>query len=115
MIHGKFRRHRPILLLNKATVKDIYDAVMASRIAQSTSDAAGGDDDVDDDAEPTTRPTRREALNAATTLQSFVATLGDTYARKLDALLGTFGRQTQLDATNAMVDTSITDFFTRNS
>ncbi|KAJ6583521.1 hypothetical protein DFH09DRAFT_1309022 [Mycena vulgaris] len=44
---------------------------------------------------------------------SFVTTLGDTYARDLDALLATFGRQTQLDATNAMSDTTITDFFTR--
>ncbi|KAF8175972.1 hypothetical protein K438DRAFT_1770877 [Mycena galopus ATCC 62051] len=36
------------------------------------------------DADPTTRPTRREALSAAATLQSFVTTLGDEYARKLD-------------------------------
>ncbi|KAJ7495778.1 hypothetical protein B0H11DRAFT_2227302 [Mycena galericulata] len=89
--------------------------VVASRSAQSAADAAGGDDDVDDDADPTTRPTRREALSAAATLQSFVTTLGDTYARKLDALLATFGRQTQLEATNAMLDTSITDFFTRTN
>ncbi|KAJ7758506.1 hypothetical protein DFH07DRAFT_958367 [Mycena maculata] len=50
-------------------------------------------DDIDDDAERTT--------------------LSDTYACKLEKLLATFGRQTQLEATNAMLDTSITDFFTR--
>ncbi|KAJ7757223.1 hypothetical protein DFH07DRAFT_958816 [Mycena maculata] len=72
-------------------------------------------DDVDDDAEPTTRPTRREALSAAATLQSFMTTLGDTYACKLDELLATFGRPMQLEATNAMLDTSITDFFTRTT
>ncbi|KAJ7934359.1 hypothetical protein B0H13DRAFT_2305777 [Mycena leptocephala] len=77
--------------------------VVASRSTQSTADA-GGDDDVGDDADPTTRPTRREALSAAATLQSFVTTLGDTYARKLDALLATFGRQTQLEATNAITN-----------
>ncbi|KAJ7448840.1 hypothetical protein B0H11DRAFT_2332840 [Mycena galericulata] len=97
----------------QATVKDIYDAVIASRTAQDAADAAGGDDDVDDDADPATRPTRREALSAAATLQSFITTLGDSYACKLDALLATFGRQTQLKATNAMSDTTITDFFTR--
>jgi hypothetical protein len=97
----------------QATDKDIYDAVIASRSAQDASDATGGDDDVDDNADPVIRPTRREALSAAATLQSFVTTLGDTYARQLDALLATFGRQTQLEATNAMLDTTITDFFTR--
>ncbi|KAJ7081007.1 hypothetical protein C8R44DRAFT_754168 [Mycena epipterygia] len=70
------------------------------------------DNDVDDDADPVIRPTRREALSAAATLQSFVM-LGDTYAYKLDALLATFGHQTQLEATNAMSDTTVTDFFTR--
>jgi hypothetical protein len=99
----------------QATVKDIYDAVIASRSAQSTSDAAGGDNDHDDDAEPISRPTRREALNAAATLQSFIATLGDDYARKLEAVLSNFGRQTQLEATNAMVETSITNFFAKTS
>ena len=93
--------------------QDIYNAVVASRNAQNASDATGGDNDPDDDAEPTNRPTRREALAAATPVQNFIATLGDEYARKLDVLLATFGRATQLEATNAMVDTSITDFFAR--
>lgn len=97
----------------QATVKDIFDAVVASRSAQNTSDATGGDDDQDDDAELVNRPTRREALHAATTMQSFISTLGDEYARKLDSLLATFGRQTQLEATNAMVESSITDFFAK--
>jgi hypothetical protein len=99
----------------QATIEDIYHAVIASHKAQNVSDEAGGDDDVDDDADTPIRPTRREALNAAATLQSFVATLGDKYARDLDALLGTFGRQTQLEATNAMTDSSITDYFTRTN
>ncbi|KAJ7777943.1 hypothetical protein DFH07DRAFT_936550 [Mycena maculata] len=72
-------------------------------------------DEIDDDAEPTTRPTRREALSTAVTLQSFVTTLSDTYTCKLDKLLATFGHQTQLEATNAMSDTSITNFFTRTT
>ncbi|KAJ6456730.1 hypothetical protein C8R45DRAFT_844722 [Mycena sanguinolenta] len=97
----------------QASDQDIYNAVVASRNAQNASDATGGDNDPDDDAEPTNRPTRREALAAATTVQNFVATLNDEYARKLDVLLATFGRATQLEATNALVDTSITDFFAR--
>jgi hypothetical protein len=97
----------------QATVKDIFDAVMASRSARDAADAAGGDDDKDDNAELTNRPTRREALNAAATVRDFISTLGDEYARKLESLLATFGRQTQLEATNAMVETSIADFFAK--
>ncbi|KAF8194792.1 hypothetical protein K438DRAFT_1761087 [Mycena galopus ATCC 62051] len=97
----------------QARVKDIFDAVVASHNAQNASDAAGGDDDQDDDAELVNRPTRREALNVAATVQNFISTIGDDYARKLDSLLATFGRQTQLEATNAMVESSITDFFAK--
>ncbi|KAF7359013.1 DDE-domain-containing protein [Mycena sanguinolenta] len=98
----------------QTTDQDIYDAVIASRNARDASDANGGDNDPDDDTEPVSRPTRREALAAAATVQNFIAALGDDYARKLDGLLATFGRATQLEATNAMADTSITDFFTRS-
>ncbi|KAJ7934948.1 hypothetical protein B0H13DRAFT_1854654 [Mycena leptocephala] len=38
-------------------------------------------------------------------MQNFISTMGDDYARKLDSLLATFGRQTQLEAMNAMTHT----------
>ncbi|KAJ7215437.1 hypothetical protein GGX14DRAFT_391867 [Mycena pura] len=66
------------------------------------------------DSDPIAIPTRREALHAAATLRNFVASVGDPYARKLEAILGTFGRQIQLEAMNAAVETSITDYFHRN-
>ncbi|KAJ7189920.1 hypothetical protein GGX14DRAFT_572178 [Mycena pura] len=92
------RRPRAETNSEQATVQDNYDAIVAAHDAQNKSDAAGGDDDVDDDSDPVAMTTRRKALNAAATLRNFVASVGDPYARKLEAIISTFGRQIQLEA-----------------
>ncbi|KAJ7801984.1 hypothetical protein B0H14DRAFT_2614803 [Mycena olivaceomarginata] len=86
----------------QAMVEDIFDAVMASHIAQSMSDTAGGDVD------PITCPTHCEALDAAMTLQSFMATLGDTYTHYFQA-----SDTAQSNKCHGYYTTSITDFFAR--
>ena len=43
-----------------------------------------------------------------------VALVGHPYARKLEAIVGTFEYQIQLEAMNAAIETSITDYFHRN-
>jgi hypothetical protein len=100
------------VLVEKATDTEIYDAVNASRNAQEVSEIRGGDDDVDDDMEYEPRPSRRQALNAVLTLQKYTAAMDDDFARRLDSLLVSFGRQTQLEETNSLVDAPITNYFT---
>ncbi|KAF5350390.1 hypothetical protein D9758_012458 [Tetrapyrgos nigripes] len=93
--------------------KGIYDAVQKSMEAQESAAINGGDDDVDDDAPLQPRPSRREALQAVSVIQQFVRDMEDPYARKMEAILASFGRQTHLEETRNMVDTNITDFFPR--
>ncbi|KAF7334753.1 DDE-domain-containing protein [Mycena sanguinolenta] len=76
---------------NRLTIDDLVNP--PPRNARDASDANGGDNDPDDDTEP----------HSVMIMHA-----------KLDGLLATFGRATQLEATNAMADTSITDFFTRS-
>ncbi|KAJ7817437.1 hypothetical protein B0H14DRAFT_2842360, partial [Mycena olivaceomarginata] len=57
-------------------------------------------------------PSRQHALNAVLTLQKYTAAMDDNFARRLDSLLVSFGRQTQLEETNSLVDAPITNYFT---
>jgi hypothetical protein len=99
------------LIDEATTVEDIFMAVMASRDAQEMGEINGGDDDVDDDADFEPRPTCREALGAVSTLLKYTASMDDNFARKMEQLLSSFGRQTQLEETNALVTVPITQFF----
>ncbi|KAJ7814868.1 hypothetical protein B0H13DRAFT_1521776, partial [Mycena leptocephala] len=100
-------------IINDSTEQDIYNAVVASRDAQQMGEINGGDDDVEDNMGFQPRPTRREALSAAQTLRKYTETLDDGFARKVEQLLASFGRQTQLEETNALVTVPITQWFTR--
>ncbi|THU78816.1 hypothetical protein K435DRAFT_699370 [Dendrothele bispora CBS 962.96] len=93
--------------------KGIFEAVMRSREAQECSTINGGDDDVVDDAPLEARPTRRDALQAASTMQKYFQDIDDPFARKLESILASFGRQTRLDEMQSATLTLITDFFTR--
>ncbi|KAF5340804.1 hypothetical protein D9758_017656 [Tetrapyrgos nigripes] len=93
-------------------LEGIHNAVIKSRDAQLlAAEINGGDDDVDDDAPVQPRPSRREALQAVSAIREFVRSMEDPYARKMEAILTSFGRQTRLEETQNMVDTQITDFF----
>jgi hypothetical protein len=89
---------------------------LQSRLSQKQTISAedsdnSGDDDGDDDANFEPRPTRREALGAVSTLLKYTASMDDNFARKMEQLLSSFGRQTQLEETNALVTVPITQFF----
>ncbi|KAJ7862526.1 hypothetical protein B0H13DRAFT_1638614 [Mycena leptocephala] len=99
------------LIDEATTVEDIFKAVMASRDAQEMAEINGGDDDVNDDADFEPRPTRREALGAVSTLLKYTAVMDDNFARKMEQLLASFGRQTQLEETNTLVTVPITQWF----
>ncbi|KAE9398998.1 hypothetical protein BT96DRAFT_821189, partial [Gymnopus androsaceus JB14] len=98
-------------MLDDSTDQAIFEAVMHSREAHENSEIYGSDDDKDDDAFLSAFPSRREALEAAATMQKFISEMDDPFARKLESLLEIFGRETQFEATCSMVNASITDFF----
>lgn len=96
--------------------EDICKAVLERREAEQHREKNAGDG-VDDDsgASPEVKPSRREALAATLTLSKYVADLNEPYARKLEAILASFGRQTRLDASNSLRPTTLTDFFPRRA
>ena len=97
--------------------KDIYEAVMEAKEQRETAHLHGGEDDIaaslDDTAEP--RPSRSEALRAVGLIQKFLAPMDDPFARKLETLLASFGRQTRLEEAQSLTETQITRYFDRAS
>ena len=70
-------------------------------------------DDVDDDSDGPVEPypTCREVLKAVSTIGKYTNDLNDPFARKIEALLGSFTRQLRLEETGHMKNTVLTDFF----
>ncbi|KAF5357639.1 hypothetical protein D9758_007503 [Tetrapyrgos nigripes] len=95
-------------------LQNICIAVQEAQEARENSEINGGDDDADDDAPLEDRPSRREAMEAVSVLQRYTHEIDEPFARKLEVILASFGRQTRLEATHAMHDTQITQFFQRS-
>ncbi|KAJ3831383.1 hypothetical protein F5878DRAFT_667614 [Lentinula raphanica] len=60
-------------MMHETSDQEIFDAVMDAHAAQDNGEINGGDDDKDDDAPVPVRPSRRQALHAATTLKDYVS------------------------------------------
>jgi hypothetical protein len=73
------------------------------------------DDDDDAELEVLPRPSRKAALEAAATLERYISVLEESYARKLENLLMSFGHQTRFEETQSMVNTLNTDHFHTNN
>ncbi|KAF5383069.1 hypothetical protein D9615_004968 [Tricholomella constricta] len=99
------------LIYDDGTDQDIFDAVLARREAEEDIEGNGGDDSDDVEA----RPSRREALLAASTLRTFVSDIDEPFARKLEAILSSFGRQTRLDEFKSLKPSAIPDYFSSRS
>ena len=67
----------------------------------------------DDDGDILPRPSRMEALQAITTVQTYISMMNNPFARKLERLLASFGRQTRLEEMRSLWDTEITAYFAR--
>ncbi|THU89163.1 DDE-domain-containing protein [Dendrothele bispora CBS 962.96] len=93
--------------------KDICNAVLAARNAIENSTLHGGHDDLDDEVLVLPRPSRQEALGAVSTLTRYVNPMDDEFARKLESLLASFGRQTRLEDISSMHTTQITDYYSK--
>ena len=72
-----------------------------------------GDNDIEDDAPSDIRPTRKEALQAAFVVKKYIQDVNDPFARKLEAIIDTFGWQTRLVEVQTLKPTVMTDYFTR--
>ena len=96
-------------MMDDTTDEEIFQAVMDAK------EDNGGHGDIDGDAADIPGPTRNEALQAALMLQRYVQDLDDPFARKLEGILSSFGRQTRLSEFKTLVPTEITDYFPRNN
>ena len=76
----------------------------AGKAAEENLLMVGGVDNDDNDAEILPHPSRKAALEAAATLERYVSVLEESsgYARKLENLLMSFGRQTHFEETQSM-------------
>ncbi|KAF5334080.1 hypothetical protein D9758_017665 [Tetrapyrgos nigripes] len=93
-------------------MEDICDSVLEARDALQNSTL---DNDHDDEEIVEPPPSRRQALEAVSTLTRYISTIDDEFARKLESLLGSFSRQTRLEDIRAQHDTQITDYFQRST
>ena len=60
------------------------------------------------------KPTRKEALTAAFTLQKYITDINEPFAHKLEGALASFGYQTRMEGNRMMEAIHITDYFTHN-
>ncbi|GLB43834.1 putative CENP-B ARS binding protein-like protein [Lyophyllum shimeji] len=97
-------------LIGKVSEEEIFKSVQDMLEAEQMMEVNGGDDVDKDTVE--VKPTRKEALTAAFTLQKYVADINEPFARKLEGILASFGRQIWLEEVCRMETTY--DYFTRN-
>ena len=97
-------------VLTETSDEEIYQAVIDSISACENIEINGGDD-VDDDGPVEPYPTRREVLKVVSTIGKYTNDLNDPFARKIEALLGSFTKQLRLEETERMKNTVLTDFF----
>ena len=86
-----------LITITETTDDEIYGAVMDARNVREAAAIAGTrDHDVDDDAIDDTGPSRKEALLASLKLKKYLQDLDDSFARKLEGMLSSFGHKTRL-------------------
>jgi hypothetical protein len=92
--------------LNETTDEEIFQAVLD---AQEAAQDDGGDGDDDETVEAC--PTCCEVLQAAAVINRYIDSVDDPVARKLEAILGSFGQLMRLEVLCSMVPTQLTDYF----
>ncbi|KAG6851506.1 hypothetical protein C0991_008513 [Blastosporella zonata] len=93
---------------DEGSEQEIYQSVLAQIAAQEDSEKNGGDDSDEASEE---KPSRRDALLAASTLQSFISDIHEPFARDLEGILAWFGHQIWLDESKSLKPTGILDYF----
>ncbi|KAJ7936321.1 hypothetical protein B0H13DRAFT_1589603 [Mycena leptocephala] len=98
-------------VVEDATDEEIVEAVQKMRECQADKETNGDDDDHGDLPEAPKIP-RKEAPEAVPKLRSYLAGVEGPFACQLEVGLARFGWETQMEETNSLVSTAITDFFT---
>jgi hypothetical protein len=91
------------------TDHDIYTAVMDVKKVREDMESSSSNSN----APIEDTPTRNEALHAVCALRKYTKGINSPFARKLEAMLGTFGRETRTLGMQSMMDTKITSYFSR--
>jgi hypothetical protein len=103
-----------VIAITETTDEEIYGAVMdAWKVHEAAAITGTGDHDVDDDAINNTGPSRKEALQASLMLKKYLQDLDDSFTRKLEEMLSSFGHKTHLIESQNLKPTLVTDYFPR--
>lgn len=100
-------------VMDETTDEEICRAVLAMKNARELAEVNQGDDDPDDDALIAPQPTRREVLQATSTIHQYINILNDPLARKLEGLLSSFRHQLCFEAQQSKQVAEITSYFAR--
>lgn len=96
----------------EATDRDIYQAVMDAKAAWETNNARNSDKVDNDHNEPDKAgPTHGEALQAALVLGRYIRKFDDPFMCKLESMLGSVGKRTQVLEMQTMKDMKLTSYF----
>jgi DDE superfamily endonuclease len=98
------------VIIGKVSEEEIFRSVQDMAEVEQMMEVNGGDD-IDEETVQV-KPTRKEALTAAFTLQKYIADINEPFARKLEGKLASFGYQTRMEGNRMMEATHITDYFT---
>ena len=99
-------------MMDEMTDEEICEAVLAAKESQEAGPINGGDD-IDDDTPLEPRPSHHEVFQAASVINRYTEHIDDPLARKLEAILGSFGCQVRLEKSWSMTSTCLTDYFPR--
>ena len=92
------------------TQEDIFKSVQEMVEAEQMMEVNRGDNIEEEMVQ--VKPTCKETLTAAFTLQKYIADINELFARKLEGILVGFGHQTQMEGNHMMEASHITDYFT---
>jgi hypothetical protein len=94
--------------------EEICRAVLAAQDARAQEEEpinGGGGDNVEDDGPFEPCPMYREVFQAVSIINRYVEHVDNPVARKLEAILASFERQIQLEQSQILATTHITDYF----
>ena len=98
-------------MLVKLSNQDICDVVLKAMAGKDDHADKRDDSDTEDEVAVRPQPTRSKTLEAISMIQSYVEDIDTPYARKVEDVLASFGRQTRVDGMKSARETKIFDFF----
>ncbi|KDQ32381.1 hypothetical protein PLEOSDRAFT_154560 [Pleurotus ostreatus PC15] len=97
-------------LINHTSEEDIFNAVTS----QTAADEPIDDGNPSDDEQVASKPSRKDALVAASVLREYISDIDSPLCRRLEDSLVSFGIQTRYEVSRTLKPTKISDHFTPN-